>query len=527
MSTYTFKPVPVWGSPGQFGRIGAARSRTFPVTTIAGATATVVQGGTTKAGYIESDANGLIPAFTTTDIPSVQVDFGIGTVVIHSLEAITAGASSAAAASSSATDAANSATAAAAAASSATVSAGNKVDKGALIFNASDYGVTGDGATDDTTAIQSLLTAARAAKARIKFGFGKTHIVSATLNPAGVVIEGNSSTLKVKDGLSATLNVLQSAAPFSATGLTIDLNKANTLAPGADTQGVGIYLAVTSTGWTGKAVLRDIRIVNGHQVGLRVSSSTTVTDAETVTAFTRTVLDSVVVENCKWGIWVKGVRGVTLIDPHVTGCASDGIYDYASRDTFVQGGLVDTAGGHGFVSQYGHATKVDGLSALGCAGSGIAFGGGSTTITEGRDFTIKGCTAIGNTGHGITLDPTKTGAGAAPVAVGASVTGNVCKGNGIHGIYLNNAKGVAITGNTCRGNTNAGIGIAGYQTAIGANVCTGNARGIAFYGNASFPNYGQHRVAPNVVTDNSTSSYYVESASVTAQFASVSATPPE
>lgn len=119
MATFTFRPVPAWGAPGDFARIGTAKSRTFPVTIPAGTPATVVQGGLTKVGYVESDANGLIAQFTTTDIPSVVVDFGFAQLTVHSLEAITAGAASAAAAAASATTASGYATAAATSAASA------------------------------------------------------------------------------------------------------------------------------------------------------------------------------------------------------------------------------------------------------------------------------------------------------------------------------------------------------------------------------------------------------------------------
>lgn len=106
MATYTFNPVPAYGQVGSFARIGAKKSATFPVTKPDTTSATVVQGGVTKVGYVESDAAGLIPAFTTTDIPSVVINLGIGLVTVHSLEAISAGAASAASAAASATAAA-------------------------------------------------------------------------------------------------------------------------------------------------------------------------------------------------------------------------------------------------------------------------------------------------------------------------------------------------------------------------------------------------------------------------------------
>lgn len=129
MATYTFRPVPAWGQAGQFARIGTQPSRAFMVTRPDGSPATVVQGGVTKPGYVDSDAQGMVQPFTTTDIPSVDVDFGLGKVRLDSLEAVTAGAASAAAASASASAAATSEDNAAASAASAAAATTGKVDK--------------------------------------------------------------------------------------------------------------------------------------------------------------------------------------------------------------------------------------------------------------------------------------------------------------------------------------------------------------------------------------------------------------
>lgn len=103
MATYNFQPVPVYGQVGTLVRFGAQAGATFPTTKLDGTSATVVQGGVTKVGYVEAGSDGKIPAFSTTDIPSVLIDFGLGQLTVHSQEAITAGASSAAAAAASAT----------------------------------------------------------------------------------------------------------------------------------------------------------------------------------------------------------------------------------------------------------------------------------------------------------------------------------------------------------------------------------------------------------------------------------------
>lgn len=525
MADNHFDLVLVWDNLGGAVRInrGGRATVTDPAT---GALVTVVQDGQSVT-TVTADENGRVSFVAQQGQVKLLMD-GLAATYISAEQAV-AGAANAAAAQSAQVAAESARDAAQTARDDAVAATSGKVDKGTLAITVKDYGAVGDGVTDDTAAIQSALTAARAAKARLLFEYGKTYIVSGTLNPLGVRVEGFGATLRTQAGVTQTWNSFQSSGACTITDLTIDLNKANTSAPASDTQGVGIYIATTSAGYSGVTVLRNVRVINGHQVGIRVSSSTSVTDASTLTAWASAVIDGCYVDSCKWGVWVKGVWGVTLRDVQVTSCTADGIYDYASRGTQVIGGRTSGNGGHGFVSQYGYETNVLGLGATGNTGSGITFGGGSTTITEGRRFTITGCRANNNGVHGIDLDPTKSGAGATPVAVFATVASNVANSNASHGIYLNNAKAVAVSGNACHNNTaGAGIAVAGHSVAVSGNTCTGNLRGVALYGNASFPNYGAHRIGMNVVSGNSSSTYYVESASVTGlQFAAYSATAPE
>jgi hypothetical protein len=141
---------------GRTVRLGGAKGATYQLTTPAGAAVTVNETGKT---YVTADENGMLPQFHTTDVPTVVVQVSPGlSITVHSLEAVAGSASYAAAAASSATDAANSASDAAASAAS----AGNKVPKDTLVFNVKDHGAVGDGTTDDTTAIQSAITAAPA-----------------------------------------------------------------------------------------------------------------------------------------------------------------------------------------------------------------------------------------------------------------------------------------------------------------------------------------------------------------------------
>lgn len=232
MATYTFKPVPVWGSPGNFARVGVAKAQSFPVTTLAGSSATVVQGGTTRVGYVLSDANGMIPAFTTTDIPSVVVDLGFGVVTMHSLEAITAGAASAA-------SAASSASAAAASAATAASTLSSRVGKGDQAVNAKDSGAVGNGVDDDTSALASALTAAAGASGVVLLPPGRYLTTGITI-PAGVTLRGSGkgATTIVQQGTPQFLVQARGTATANVTTLTANAAAGATTLTLASTAGL-------------------------------------------------------------------------------------------------------------------------------------------------------------------------------------------------------------------------------------------------------------------------------------------------
>lgn len=90
-----------------------------------------------------------------------------------------------------------SATAAAASAAAAAASVTSKEDKDALAYLAANHGVVGNGTTDDSTAFQSLLTAATSAGKRAMLAPGSiVKCVSAITVPSGCRLDLNGATLK-------------------------------------------------------------------------------------------------------------------------------------------------------------------------------------------------------------------------------------------------------------------------------------------------------------------------------------------
>lgn len=206
MTTYHFAPVPAYGSVGGLLRLGGRASTTLPVTDTTGASVTVVQGGTTKVGYVEADATGIVPEFTTTDVPVVRIATSVGVLDVNSREAISGAASERVAA-----EAAQAA--AETARDDAVAATAGKVDKGALVLNVKDYGAVGDGVADDTAAI--VAAAAAANSRRVLTIGGNAYRPGATLFfPAGYTF--NLATLSAPilfscnvEGAGAQLNAPQ------------------------------------------------------------------------------------------------------------------------------------------------------------------------------------------------------------------------------------------------------------------------------------------------------------------------------
>lgn len=516
MATYTFKPVPAWGPVGTFARVGLGRSKAFPATLPAGGNATVVQGGVTKVGYVETDGNGLVPQFTTTDIPSVMVDFGFGPQIIHSLEAITAGAASAAAAAASASAASSSASAAAASAAS----AANKVAKSEVIVNARDFGAALNGTTDDTTPFANAITQAATAGTFGAVGVvtwsGRAKVSALTLVD-GVQLRGLGGATLVQTG-SATKLISAAGSLGSALSLTVNaaagattltMSSTASLAAGDSLLlGDNVSFSATDSSYKSGEIVGVKSVDSGTQVTLYgpVRGSFGTTDGAYTTANSATVKK------------VTVVRGVGLADFAIEGDTAStttlaqfdfcdaptvrnvtirkgghiGLRFHACRDFQVVGGsirdLTDNIGG----GQVGYAVAASGaceggtmtgvtvsrvrhaFTTMGGADGiprSIAVTGNSVshastaaldTHAAGDDITIVGNVIYGG-GNGISIRSRNT-----------LVAGNQLRNTGSHGITLaeENCKDVALRDNTLRNVASGAHGIT--TTAVDGLEIRGN-----------------------------------------------------
>jgi parallel beta-helix repeat protein len=374
----------------------------------------------------------------------------------------------------------------------------------------SAYGAVGDFTTDDTTALQAALTAARAVDGKLWLEPNKTYRTTASLNVTGVHLVGQGSTIKLGNGIAAD-RMLTSDGACTIEGLTLDGNKANTTGAGTP---YGIYV-YGGAGWTGTATIRDVTVQNVWNDAIRGATVFSITDAATAPD-SRIVVDNVTVQDCDGiGVALFGLAGPLVANSRFDTNAH-GVYAQICRDATIIGNVAVSNVGHGIVSTYGRGTRIVGNSCVDNGDSGATIGGGDAALVAETLATVVGNLCSGNAEHGITLDITLTTTGTGHVPCYSTVTGNVCEDNGVHGIHIQQSSYVSITGNICRDNGHTGIGLATWAATVSGNNCTGNAQdGIGMFGNPASPNYGGHRLGVNHVANNTVGGYLVESASVT------------
>ena len=106
----------------------------------------------------------------------------------------------------------------------ATISASAIEDKGGQVFNVKAYGATGDGSTDDSTAIASALTAAESSGGVVFFPCGTYTIASGLTISHPVSMRGASgscATLQATSALTGTM-ISVGASKVSFRNLTLD-----------------------------------------------------------------------------------------------------------------------------------------------------------------------------------------------------------------------------------------------------------------------------------------------------------------
>lgn len=353
-------------------------------------------------------------------------------------------------------------------------------------------GVTADGVTDDTDAIQAQLdkTAANGG-GMVRLPMGVIRVRAGTSASLGCLRVGDNTHLtgfgrgvtviKLLDGQDTAHDVTGIVrtpsgvqnAHVTISDLTIDGNKAANSTAGARV--IGFYCGVTPNATLADTdiVLRNVEIQNcsaygfdPHERVTRLVLQGCVAHDNTLDGFTLDACYGAAVVGCI--SYANGRHGFNSITA-AADCTFDGIHGYGN-------------GGSGFVAQNSaKRLSVTGSVFRNNTGDGILLNGvpqaaPQQDITAGAAHTVTGCRANSNGGHGIHL-------------VGISdcmITGNIVRDNSTttaaaaHGIYLDESGTTYSTGNVVASNrvrsTNGhGFGIAEATANDTGNVLIGNA----------------------------------------------------
>lgn len=224
---------------------------------------------------------------------------------------------------------------------------------GILYFNVRDYGATGDGTTDDSSAIQTCIN--ESVEGSIVF-FPSTHAVGTTIQLLGnrTYLGTNGSTIKMLDGANLVAvmvsqawitNETTSGNPIIITNLTIDGNYTN------NTSGHGIVLMNYNS------TIKDCTIKNCYNNGIMLSSINQASSSISNTCVENR-LESCKIDSCSgYGIYCQDTAG-KLIDGDISSC-------FVSN-TVLGAIKVDRGTGFFISRNYCYDNQADGISVDNC-----------------------------------------------------------------------------------------------------------------------------------------------------------------
>ena len=285
--------------------------------------------------------------------------------------------------------------------------ADSSVQQGAQFLSVKDapYGAEGDGATDDTAAIQAAVNAAGSSK--LCFFPAGVYIISSpiTLVSGGCYVgSGWSSVIKQKDGANQT-RLLHWPSGTNSNCLMADL-----MIDGNRTNNTG----VTCFGLYGFAVqystFRNVRVQQVHGDGWRLDGASG--------GFGNTT-STVHIENC----WAYG------------NVNNGAVFTSFAADVHVHGGDFGFNGASAITLQAGSCSLRDAVLWGTTGGPGLLVGGQSNQIT--------GCNIEGNAHHGIVVNQF----GSYTLINDCKIYTNSTAGNNLYdGISINGASGSPVTG---------------------------------------------------------------------------------
>ncbi len=205
-----------------------------------------------------------------------------------------------------------------------------KGDKGG-VYNVYQFGATGDGSTDDTTALIAAMSFLPVAGAKMSFP-NATYIMNTDTDfslfldsKTNFIIEGNNSTIKVIDSDPVVANGpvmwVEDCSDGIIQNLTLDGNRANRTP--AVTTAHGLHLRNGNS----DLIFRNVKVINSVTDGIYIDSTTPGTAS--------TVATDITFENCEaYNCYRNGMSAINTIRLTVSG----GSY-YGTTGTAPQAGI--------------------------------------------------------------------------------------------------------------------------------------------------------------------------------------------
>ena len=345
-----------------------------------------------------------------------------------------------------------------------------------------DFGVTGDGSTDDTTKFQAAIDATSTANQRLYIPTG-TYIITSLSLQNNTYLFG-VGTLKRKAGSTGYVITASSKNNWVIRGFTIDGNKSN-----ASNDKAAIFI---NGGY--QVVVDEITINNHTYDGIGIRNTTDRTQE------TESYIRNCTISNSdRYGIEAQDVKDLTIIGNLISNVGNHGILLYgttvAATDLVtVEGNKIMDTGAAGIAAPYIAGTTNFGVAKAqiidnkvkAAGNNGIAVqtnnavvsnnvcdGNGTSTghqgiLINGEYITVDGNTSINNTGVGIDIGDGKF----------VTVTNNIVNNNAQIGIEFNSCESCIADGNIVRNNWTGNTGDTNLKAGIAVH------KGGAFSGDS-------------------------------------------
>lgn len=151
-----------------------------------------------------------------------------------------------------------------------------KVAKGELVFNVKDYGAIGDGSHDDTTNIQSAVTAASAAGGTVHFPAATKYKITDAISVTGSKVTlsgvGRGSVIEQFTWGKPIFDLQWGRADHKVTGLKLICTQTRTVISGPSSRGSGAYVYAAAIWSANDRLTVDDVWVSGFVAGVVVGN---------------------------------------------------------------------------------------------------------------------------------------------------------------------------------------------------------------------------------------------------------------